>query len=109
MTFVPLALVVPAVTLLPGTPAPAMMPVTAVASAPRVSAPAPVAMTLPKTGFGAVSSVTALTSGFATGLVSRMLMVSVPLALSPPRSLTVSGTGSVVAVTPGWFTAPLSV
>ena len=101
-------------TLLPTLPAalpalPATTPVTVVASAPRVSVPAPVVMTLPPTVFGAASSVMALTSAFATGAVSRMLTVSVPLALSPPRSLTTREMGSVVAVAPGWLTGPLRV
>ena len=61
-------------------------------------------MTLPETGFGAVSSVMALTSAMASGAVSKMLMVRVLLLVSPLSSLTTMGMASSTSP-PVWFLA----
>ncbi|MNU72979.1 hypothetical protein D3C71_624530 [compost metagenome] len=92
---------------LPTVPAlpPKLTPVTGTA----VSAPSrSLVFTLPLTGFGAASSVTLFVSGFAVGTSFTISTVSVPLATSPSRSVTLSATASVTSPAL-WFCAEVSV
>ncbi|MNU72973.1 hypothetical protein D3C71_624470 [compost metagenome] len=91
----------------PATP-PKLTPVTGTplaSSAPRVS----LAFTSPPTVFGTPSSVMALVSFTASGTSSTMRTVSVPVAVSPPASVTSSAMSSVLSVAFGCATCPSSV
>ena len=64
--------------------------------------------TLPLRVFGAASSPMALVSFCACGTESMMWMPSVVLAV-PPGLVTDTAMLSIVSLTPGWLTGPLSV